>query len=877
MSKPLVISLYIYSFARYQKTCMRRLILIPLCCIGLVCFSQNESEQNRNKDSTITADSALYELKENSLDNVPVISLDDNDFSDAGPQAVSSVLNAGRNPFFSAAAYNFSALRFKIRGYDADLSETYMNGIPITNLDNGFTPYGQWGGLNDVMRNRDVAIGLRANTFAFGNLSTTTSIDSRASKQRKQTSFSYAFSNRSYDHRWMLTHSTGMSKNGWAFTFSGSRRWSEEGYAPGTYYNGWSYFAGVDKRFGQKHLLSLVAFGAPTENGRQGAAVAEIQDLAGSHYYNPYWGYQNGKKRNASVGKSNQPVFILTHEFRINDHTSLTTAAGYSFGKRSVSGIDWYNAPDPRPDYYRYLPSYQTDPAIKDLVTEQLKNDEASRQINWQHLYDVNRDNTETIYNVDGITGNNVTGHRSLYILADRVTDTKKFNFNSVLNSSFSDNLDFTMGLTVQSQKNTYYQQITDLLGGEFYVDLNQFAQRSYPGDNNAIQNDLAHPNRLVKTGEKYGYNYDIDIVKTSAWAQTAFKFDKIDFFLSAEVSQNAFWRKGNVRNGLFPDDSYGKSDVNFFVNYAFKGGATYKINGRNYLYANAEYSTRAPFFENAYIAPRTRNVEQDNLVSEIIQTVEAGYILNAPKLKVRLNGYYTSFQHGFNVLTFYHETYQNFVNYALSNIDKIHFGGEFGFEAKVARNLSVNGAAAVGRYYYNSRQSAVITLDNTAEVLSNQTVYSQNYRLPTPQEAYSLGITYRSPKFWFISLTGNYFDQMWLDFNPIRRTEAAVQDIDPKSQQWHDIIDQTELPSAYTVDFFGGYSYRINRTAQKRKPMYLVLNAGINNLLNNKDIISGGYEQLRFDFDTKDPSQFPAKYYYAYGLNYFVSITLRF
>ena len=241
------------------------------------------------------------------------------------------------------------------------------------------------------------------------------------------------------------------------------------------------------------------------------------------------------------------------------------------------------------------------------------------------------------------------------------------------------------------------------------------------------------------------------------------------------------------------------------------------------------------------------------------------------------MNGYYTSFQHGFNVLTFYHETYQNFVNYALSNIDKIHFGGEFGFEAKVARNLSVNGAAAVGRYYYNSRQSAVITLDNTAEVLSNQTVYSQNYRLPTPQEAYSLGITYRSPKFWFISLTGNYFDQMWLDFNPIRRTEAAVQDIDPKSQQWHDIIDQTELPSAYTVDFFGGYSYRINRTAQKRKPMYLVLNAGINNLLNNKDIISGGYEQLRFDFDTKDPSQFPAKYYYAYGLNYFVSITLRF
>jgi hypothetical protein len=857
---------------------MRRSILIPLCCIVSTSFAQNEPGQNRNKDSTAAADSSLYELKDNVLDNMPVISLDENDFSDAGAQNISSVLNAGRNPFFSAAAYNFSPLRFKIRGYDADLSETYLNGILVTNLDNGFTPYGLWGGLNDVMRNRDVAIGLRPGTFAFGDIATTTSIDARASKQRKQTSFSYAYSNRSYDHRWMFTHSTGMNKKGWAFSFSGSRRWADEGYVPGTYYNGWSYFLGVDKRLGQKNLLSVVAFGAPTENGRQGTAVAEMQELAGTHYYNPYWGYQNGRKRNASIGKTNQPVFILTHEFRINDNTILTTAAGYSFGKRSISGIDWYNAPDPRPDYYRYLPSYQTDPNIKDIVTDFLKSDDANRQVNWQNFYDVNRDNTETVYNVNGIAGNHVTGHRSLYILTDRVTDTKKFNFNTVLNSRFSNHLDFTSGLTVQAQKNNYYQEIADLLGGAFYVDLNQFAERSFPGDPNAAQNDLNNPNRLVRTGEKYGYNYDINVVRTAAWAQTFFKFNKIDFFLAAEISQNLFWRKGNVRNGLFPEDSYDKSNINYFVNYSFKGGITYKLDGRNYLYAHAAYTTRAPFFENAYVAPRTRNIEQDDLTSETIETAEAGYILNAPKLKIRLNGYYTSFKHGFNVLTFYHETYQNFVNYALSNIDKLHFGGEFGFEAKVARNITMNGAVAVGRYYYSSRQNAVVTLDNTAEILAEQTVYSENYRVAsTPQEAYSLGITYQSPKFWFISLTGNYFDQRWLDFNPVRRTSAAVDGIDPKGMRWHEIIDQAKLATAHTVDFFGGYSYKISRAAQKQKPMFLVLNTGINNLLNDKNIITGGYEQLRFDFDTKDPNQFPAKYYYAYGLNYFVSLTLRF
>ena len=121
----------------------------------------------------------------------------------------------------------------------------------------------------------------------------------------------------------MLTHSTGISKKGWAFSFSGSRRWADEGYVPGTYYNGWSYFAGVDKRFGQKQLLSFVTFGAPTENGRQGAALQEMTDLSGTKYYNPYWGFQNGKKRNASVGKTFQPVFIFTHDLKINNNTSI--------------------------------------------------------------------------------------------------------------------------------------------------------------------------------------------------------------------------------------------------------------------------------------------------------------------------------------------------------------------------------------------------------------------------------------------------------------------------------------------------------------------------------------------------------------------------
>ncbi|MCW3088025.1 MAG: TonB-dependent receptor, partial [Sediminibacterium sp.] len=48
------------------------------------------------------------------------------------------------------------------------------------------------------------------------------------------------------------------------------------------------------------------------------------------------------------------------------------------------------------------------------------------------------------------------------------------------------------------------------------------------------------------------------------------------------------------------------------------------------------------------------------------------------------------------------------------------------------------------------------------------------------------------------------------------------------------------------------------------------------NNLLDKRDIISGGYEQLRFDTDTRNAGKFPPKLFYAMGLNFSVNLTLR-
>lgn len=265
-------------------------------------------------------------------------------------QNISGLLHASDDIFVSTAGYTFGSMFFRPRGYDSENSDVWMNGAFMNEAENGRVVWSNWGGLNDAVRNKDVYYVLNPTPLAFSNIGGLTNIVTSASQYRKQIKASYSYSNRMYHNRAMLTYSSGLMKGGWAVTVSGSRRWAQEGYIEGTFYDAWAYFLAAEKRLGEKHSLALTVFGAPTRRGQQAAAVQEAYDLTGSNYYNPHWGYQNGEKRNARVKQFHEPVFILNHFFNINDRTKLTTTASYIFGTDSWSSLTWYNAPNPRPD-----------------------------------------------------------------------------------------------------------------------------------------------------------------------------------------------------------------------------------------------------------------------------------------------------------------------------------------------------------------------------------------------------------------------------------------------------------------------------------------------------------------------------------------------
>lgn len=787
-------------------------------------------------------------------------------------QEVSGILRSSRDVFANTAGFNFGAARFRIRGLDGEETAVSINGILINDLESGFASWSLWGGLNDVTRWAETRTGISASPYGFGGLAGWTNLDLRASNLRQGTRLSYASTNRTYRNRAMATYNTGLLPNGWAFSLSGSLRWADEGYVPGTFYNAGAYFLSAEKKINAKHSIGFTGFGAPIVSGRQGLAVAEAQTLTGDHYYNPNWGWQNGEKRNANVSNDHKPVFILSHYFKPDERTRWNTSVLYTFGRDGYTALNWYDAPDPRPDYYRYLPSYyeDTNPGIATDLANAWASDASTSQIDWDQLYFANGKNLFTVQDVDGVAGSNLTGMRSKYIVEDRRADPTRIAATSVWSRELADQLDLTIGAGYNSQKTHYFKVIDDLLGGDYWLDYDQFAARD-SDDPNAAQNDLNTPNHVVYAGDEFGYDYDIRTNRAELFGQVEKKWQKMEGYAGIQLASTTFWRDGKYRKALFPETSFGQSEKQAFLHGGVKAGAVYKLSGRQYLTANATFVSAAPTARAAYLSPRTRDAVVDGLTTEQSLGGDIGYEVRMPRVKGRATLYYIHSRDGIWSRSFYHDVYQTFVNYSMTGVDREHMGLELGAEVKLSPTWQLTAVYAEGQSLYSSRPSATITRDNSDTALAvDRTVYWKNYRIGgMPQRAASLGLRYNAPKYWSVGADVNYFGNIYLDPNPDRRTAEALGNLVQEDPQWNALLEQTKLDDGITLNLF------FTKSWQLMKKYRIGLNLSVSNVLDNTDLVTGGYEQLRYN--PMEIDKFPPKLSYMYGRNYYAMLTFSF
>jgi hypothetical protein len=847
---------------------IRKLLFVTLCFAVFGVFSQTDTSKFRVADTTHLHDNHVDTTQ--TAFNIPIFSTGGGDVdADLEQQDVSSLLSSSRDVFLQFSSFQFGASRYRPRGYLAENQLIMINGVNVNNVETGFSSWSNWGGLNDVTRYVETRFGNVSSRLNFSGAGGYINIDSKASSFKKGTRISYANSNRIFGHRVMVTHSTGMMLNGWALTVSASTRQGNAVYVPGTFFNANAYYVSLDKRIDDRHMLSFTGFGAPIQQGRSNANTLEAYQLAGSNYYNSAWGYQNGKVRNASVSTTHRPMLMLTHIFNITPDSRLTTSMFHNFGKSGLTGINWNDAPNPRPDYYRYLPSYfydLGDTKNGDLLKYNWENSvDNTEQIKWDDLIRMNKAN---LYSEPGNI--NTTETRARYVLENRVENMKNTGFNTVYNKRIG-NAFISAGANANIYSNRRYKQMDDLLGSTFWIDIDQFAE-NLGVDPLVTQNDIENPNRKIFVGDKFGYDYTIKINRVETWLQSEFTFQHFDFYFGASVSNSQIYRLGHMANGKFPTTSKGRSETLNFFNTGVKGGLTYKIDGRNFLTVNGTVLSRAPEGNNIFISPRVRNDIVNGVSNEEVRSADINYLIKYPNFKARFSAYYSQINNQTWVRTFWHDTYNNNVNMIMKNVDQMHRGIEIGLEKKIFTAHVIQFAFGYGQFLYSNRPTLEAWQDNNATaIFKERTVYLKNYKVGgSPQMVTGMGYTYNAKKFWFAGFNFNHIDHIYIEPNPDRRTaESAGKFQVNETEQALEVIGQERLPSYYTLNLNGGKSFRIMRK------YYLRFNLSINNLLNNRNIRTSGFEQLRWD--TANLSQFDNKYYYMTGATYMAIVNFSF
>lgn len=855
---------------------IKRILFSAAVLISIKGYSQTDSTKTDTPKDTTNSDNNF---------NIPIFSTSGGDLEgDLDQQDVSSLLTSSRDVFTQFASFQFGAARYRMRGYLAENQVVMINGVNVNNLETGFSSWSSWGGLNDVTRYVENRFGVVANRYGFSGPGGYTNIDSKASSFKKGTRVSYAVANRIFQHRGMLTHSTGMMQNGWAITVSGSTRQGDaqrgpKMYSPGTYFNANAYYVSIDKRLNDKHLFSFTGFGAPIEQGRNTPSTMEAYQLTDNHYYNPTWGYQDGKVRNSSVSKTHRPMLMLTHHFNLKEDSKLSTTVYYNFGKSSSTWLAYNDYLNPRPNYYRYLPSYYYgtgDTLNGDILQSQWENNtNGIQQIKWDDLIAINRGN---LYTLPSQAGNiNTTETRGIYILQSRVENMKNVGFNSVFNKRMS-NLFLSVGVNGNIYKDEKYLIAEDLLGATYWLDYDQFAE-NLGVDPSYIQNNIDKPDNKIKQGDKFGYDYAIHIKRGELWGQAEYSLKSLDVYVGLSISGSQTYRDGYWANGKFPTNSKGKSEVLNFLNYGIKGGATYKLSGRHFITVNGSYLTRTPESANMFISQTVRNDVVDGIKAEEVLSADINYIIRYPGLKFRLTYYNTQINNQTWVRSYYHDLYNNNVNLIMKNVDQNHQGVELGVEKTLFTSHVIQGALGYGQFIYTSRPTLEAwQYNNPDAIFKDRTTYLKNYKVGgSPQLVAGIGYKYNGKKFWFAGINLNYFDEIYIEPNPDRRTAEAVSGYYDSVNGYYTgdeasvkkIVGQEKLPSYFLVNLNAGKSFRIN------KKYYLRFNLMVNNLLNNQNIVSYGFEQLRWEY--KDVNKFPTRYSYMQGITYMAMVNFSF
>jgi len=742
--------------------------------------------------------------------------------------------------------YTLSFVRLSRRGAAPRVE---LNGVAVNAYDAG--------ALRRLLRSEKYVDGMDFSDFAAGGFAGTRSFDGAIELRRSAVSLAAADRSRRIAVRLYDARPLG---RGWNYALSAAADGGRDARITGVFTRRLEAAAALNKNW-MSGRLSVVVLAAPSERGLRSASSAEAFELTGDNLYNPSWGMQHGRVRNSRVRRELLPSVTAAAE-RKTGAGRLFATVHIRGGESAVSGLDWYDGRTPTPDNYRMMPSYFDSEQIGDAVAELWRTrDVRYTQIDWEELY----------------ARNAMAGERAVYVVEDRVEAPLEMRGAAGGEFRVARNTLLTAAFTGDFRRCEYFKRMRDLLGGEYIEDIDQYLV----GDDrygNSLVNDMRNPDRRVRRGDKFGYDYLTASLRCGARAMVRYRDNRLSVDAGVRVASASQYRKGLYEKQLFPAaGSFGRSrrvsgvegEAKIAVSYAFS--AAHRIG-----FAAAARREMVPIRE-LLLQPdyNNRTADADPIYSCF--EAEAGYRYGSAAFSISVKAFAGTDRDRTRTLRFFDDISYAYADAVVCGVDILRYGVEAAVGIPLSSRLKFEAALSAGSYTYASNPEVSIYADTDNSTIVERAVsyMSGLHTAEAPTAAVVVRLCYSTPSGWRVSADAAYVSGRCVSPTPVRRL-ARVTDLAPSPEAFDAMVSQRRLDDALRVDLSVMKSWTIRGVMSR-----LTAVASVRNLTDDRSTVYSGYEPSRVIRSGSGLNisyrPMPERYTYAYPLSFYLSLTYKF
>ena len=691
-----------------------------------------------------------------------------------------------------------------IRGFNQENVAMLLNGIPISSVENGLVYWSNWSGLNNAVAEIQIQKGPGVANAAINAIGGSINIITEPAKKEKGGLIEYQVTGYG-NTKLSITLNSGKIDNGWSVSFMGSYI-NGTGYIDATYVRGWSYYLALNKQINTKNKITLSLLGAPNRHGQRTLKLSNEEHQYHGHRFNKDWGSFNGQINNASENFYHKPFLSLNHYLTINENKKLANSIYITSGS---GGGKWSESFNYAPSIFEYRNS--------------------SGQIDWQSTYENNTTHEEQYVLANGST---VSGY-SMNVQTNFLASHIQAGLLTTYEQHFNKHLKLVAGIHYRYFNSFLREQITDLLGGKYFIE-----------DFSWAVDGVAGREQIKTVGDIIKVDNNAIIHFTNAYAQLLFDSKKLNAFISLNGNNN--WNQRLDRYNYVGNTT---SKTVIKPGFDTRAGISYMPDISHTIYINGANVSKAPYFK--FVFGNFTNVPVQNLKNELIKTVELGYRFENPVFEAKMNAYYTYRGNVSLLSNEYVQLEDNTQTRAMINgLNAIHKGIENEVRFKPGDNLSLGGFFSFGDYKWQNNVSAKL-FNNSNAVVDTVNVFVKGlYVGGTAQQQLGIFTNFRLISFFNIRAEWIYYNKLFANFNPGSRNNSL-----DHAQAYH-------IPSYDILNLYVGIPFKIF----DRQGLFQ-LNAY--NLLNNIHILNGE------DGISHDLNSFRGFWSFGRNINFMLRINL--